>query len=108
MSLEKQNIYDILVDNLSTESRWFLFALSKASTSLNKESLRDLANEQHKLATQGKTNNLIASRHSLDIHTARLEGAGLVEVTEIGRIRMYSITELGKELLKYLTIKSKQ
>lgn len=107
MALEKKDIYDILVKNLSNESKWFIFALSKEKNPLHKENLRDVANEQYKKANQPKNKNLIASRHGLDIHTARLEGAGLVEVKEIGRVRMYSLSELGQELLSYLMSKQK-
>lgn len=105
MSLDKKNIFDILTANLSDESRWFLFALSKEKNPLHKENLRDVANELFK-ANKDNTSNLIASRHSLDIHTARLEGAGLVEVKEIGRVRMYSLTDLGHELLTYIKNKT--
>lgn len=105
MALEKKDIYDLLVQNLSTESKWFIFALSKEKNPLHKENLRDVANEQYKKANQPKNDNLIASRHGLDIHTARLEGAGLVVVQEIGRVRMYSLSEMGQELLSYLLTK---
>lgn len=101
--METFQIYNILVKHLSEESKWFLFALSKEQGPMHKEKLRDVANEQFKKINGDQSTSLIVSRHGLDIHTARLEGAGLVDVQEIGRVRMYSLTELGQELLTYLT-----
>ncbi|MCM3358171.1 hypothetical protein [Psychrobacillus sp. MER TA 171] len=106
MPLEKRDIFEILTNSLSEESKWFLFALSTEKVPLHKENLRDVANELFKrVNAHDKKKQLITSRHSLDIHTARLEGAGLVNVQRIGQIRIYSLTELGTELLNYLTNK---
>lgn len=102
MALDKLQIYEILAKHLSEESKWFLFTLAQEKGPMHKEKLRDMANEQFKKNNPNHSTSLIVSRHGLDIHTARLEGAGLVHVQEIGRIRMYSLTELGQELLTYL------
>lgn len=105
--MQEIEFFDILLENLSNESKWFLFILQQEEQPINKELLKDMANESYskRNTEKGITSSepLIPSRHLLDIHTARLEGAGLVQVQKVGRIRMYSITPLGKKLLKYAT-----
>lgn len=105
MASTREEFLEILANNLSNESKWFLWTLLRAKDSLHKEELKDLANSAYK---EFKTKNgeinplpLIASRHGLDIHTARLEGAGLVTVKEYGRVRRYSLTNVGEDVLKY-------
>lgn len=97
---------DVLKKNLSIESKWFLLILLQQSEAINKEQLRELANQLYmdneKKKGNETPNQLISSRYLLDIHTARLEGAGLVQVKEIGRMRLYSITDLGKTLIDFL------
>lgn len=98
------NFFKILYENLSVESKWFLVVLVQQKDYINKEQLRDLTNKAYVKAKELDENNgtpLISSRYLLDIHTARLEGAGLVEVKEMGRMRLYMITTLGKQLLEY-------
>jgi hypothetical protein len=106
MTSEREGFMNILAQNLSEESKWFLWALLKEKRPLHKEELRELANAGFRDMNKGESvteTTLVASRHALDIHTARLEGAGLVNVRGIGRVRMYSLTTLGEELLKFLT-----
>ena len=106
-------IMEILLENLSEESKFFLFALDSESY-LPKEKLKEIANKNYQLLYDAQKSNpdkqsnvctieppLIQSRHGLDIHTARLEGAGLVTVEKIGQARVYKITDLGKMLLKF-------
>lgn len=99
-------IMEILLENLSEESKFFLFALDSESY-LPKEKLKEIANKNYQLLYEKQSNvctiepPLIQSRHGLDIHTARLEGAGLVTVEKIGQARVYKITDLGKMLLKF-------
>ncbi len=104
--MQENEFLDILSEHLSNESKWFLFILQQEGKPINKELLKDMANESfsNRNSEKGIPNNepLIPSRHLLDIHTARLEGAGLVDVEKLGRIRMYSITSLGKRLLEYI------
>lgn len=107
---EREEFLEILAQNLSNESKWFLWALMKEKDALHKEKLKDIANMGYRemLKSEGKDATgaaLVSSRHGLDIHTARLEGAGLVKVQEIGRIRMYSLTKLGEDLLRYAASK---
>jgi DNA-binding transcriptional ArsR family regulator len=103
------NYFEILSENLSLESKWFLVILQQQKESINKEQLWELTNKSYRKIqstgdNKGNTDpaHLISSRYSLDIHTARLEGAGLVQVKELGRMRLYSITSLGKQLLEYI------
>ncbi|MGE7692301.1 hypothetical protein ACQKMI_24375 [Lysinibacillus sp. NPDC097214] len=103
--MQETDFLDILLENLSIESKWFLFILLQEGKPINKALLNDMANESYAKKQSEKeqpTNELlIPSRHLLDIHTARLEGAGLVKVEKLGRIRMYSITDLGEKLINY-------
>lgn len=105
------NYFGILTENLSLESKWFLVILQQQKEAINKEQLWQLTNQfylsvEEKKGTENPS-QLISSRYSLDIHAARLEGAGLVQVKELGRMRLYSITLLGKQLLEYLQKASK-
>lgn len=108
--LSELNFFEILFENLTLESKWFLAILSKQQQPINKEQLGELVNTMYiaKQSSEGVENPspLIGSRYPLDIHTARLEGAGLVKVTEHGRMRFYSITKLGKQLLEYTANKN--
>lgn len=104
--LVESEILDVLIENLSNESKCLLATLIKNEDEISKEQLRDLSNSLYINSEMEKGHKsptpLIASRHSLDVHTARLEGAGLVHVREVGRIRLYSITKLGKRLVEYM------
>lgn len=95
----------MLAENLSNESKWFLVILDQESPNpINKELLREKTNELYSKVKKTEE-SLINSRYVLDIHTARLEGAGLVNVQKIGKVRMYSITDLGLKLINYLSSK---
>ena len=100
------NYYEILKDNLSNESKWFLAMLQKEKEAINKEQLWEITNKSYILLEEKQgivdPSPLISSRYLLDIHTARLEGAGLVQVKELGRMRLYSITPLGRQLFEYI------
>lgn len=109
--IQANEIMNIIRDNLSNESQWILFTLKGAKSPLRKELLWEQTNEIHSkfkkddeksLQTNNKDEKLLSSRYVLDIHTARLEGAGLVEVEVLGRVRLYKITNWGKEFLEYI------
>lgn len=111
LSMNKNNeILNILAENLTLESKWFLWTLIKEQRELHKEELRDLANlayiDRSRKQNESPETQLVTSRHGLDIHAARLEGAGLVKVRHVGRVRLYSVTPLGKELFEFMTNKS--
>ncbi|MGE7921206.1 hypothetical protein ACQKM9_20030 [Viridibacillus sp. NPDC093762] len=96
---------DILKKNLSDESKWILSALITSTNPTSKEKLWELTNTLYieKGISNDPTAKIISSRYVLDIHTARLEGAGLVEVTALGRIRVYSVSEFGRMLITHLS-----
>ena len=100
------DFFEILLTNLSPESKWFLVILRSQKEPINKIQLQELVNKSYIKNEHEKQNfnatPLISSRHLLDIHLARLEGPGLVQVKELGRMRLYSITILGKQLLEYM------
>ncbi|WP_077591204.1 hypothetical protein [Planococcus lenghuensis] len=98
---------DMLNRNLSDESRLLLYTLSLYEKPLNKEMLWKLANEYY-LEQTGKEKELLSSRYVLDIHTARCEGAGLIELSTHGRTRLYMMTSLGKEVLEHARTISKK
>lgn len=106
LNIDKK-ILSILSENLTNESMWFLYTLRTEDRELHKEELRDLTNEFYLKRAQKKDQSfdekLISSRYSLDVHTSRLEGAGLVHVRNVGRVRFYSISDLGKKLFEYKT-----
>ncbi|MEB2301623.1 hypothetical protein LAV72_18630 [Lysinibacillus xylanilyticus] len=109
--MQEADFLEILFENLSHESKWFLFILLEEGKPINKALLNDMANDAYSKmqSEKGQPTNelLIPSRHLLDIHTARLEGAGLVKVEKLGRIRMYSITDLGEKLIQYIAAQPK-
>ncbi|MER7786503.1 MULTISPECIES: hypothetical protein [Streptomycetaceae] len=90
-------LLDILGDRLGNEGLCFLIALAESDRPLLKAQLGDRAQELHKNGTTA-----LNSRHHLDILTARIEGAGLVDVTEVGRSRLYSLSNLGNILIEHL------
>lgn len=96
--MDKEKILSILSERLKEEGLYFLVALSRANGPLLKEKLRDVVNDQFQ---QKKGKKLINSRYTLDIWAARLEGAGLVDVQEVGRARLYSLAPLGEELINF-------
>lgn len=112
MASDRESLLDVLAEHLTTESKWMLVTLFQEKRAIHKEELRDLSNEsflnyqKNKKLTNDET-PLLSSRHLLDKHTDRLEGAGLVTVQEIGRIRMYTISPIGEELLLHITNKKK-
>lgn len=109
--MQEAEFLEILRQNLTEESKWFLFILLQEGKPINKALLNDMVNDAYakRQSEKGESTNelLIPSRHFRDIHTARLEGAGLVDVQKLGRIRMYSITALGEKLLHYAADKAK-
>ncbi|MDE5055273.1 hypothetical protein NDK25_23950 [Niallia taxi] len=94
-------VLDILRDRLGKEGLCFLIALAESDKPLLKAQLGDRAQELH-TESYGNTTAAINSRHHLDILTARLEGAGLVDVNEVGRSRLYSLSMLGNILIERL------
>lgn len=102
-----EKIFDKLQESLSLQSKWFLVTLITENRDLHKEELRNLANDAYKKKVTGSGSDdlLVPSRYNLDLHTARLEGAGLVNVKEVGRVRIYSVSTLGIEFFKYATQK---
>lgn len=68
---------------------------------MNKELLGELVNETYQQQTQSQK-KLLGSRHMLDEMAAKLEGAGLVDVSEMGRARMYKLSLLGDEVILHI------
>ncbi|MEK3955966.1 hypothetical protein [Psychrobacillus sp. FSL K6-1464] len=103
--LEEEDLLHILASNLSKESRILLASLVDREETMSKEELKKAANELYELNFPERfmeTGPLIHSRHSLDMNTARLEGAGLVHVKEVGRVRIYSVSDLGHRLADFI------
>lgn len=98
--LSREQILTILSDRLGN-GKWALAILKKENRPLNKELLGELVNESYQQqARDGK--KLLGSRHMLDEMAARLEGAGLVDVSEVGRARLYQLSQLGEELILHI------
>lgn len=108
-SKQLEEIINILKSRLTNESKIFLYVLLESGP-LYKDELKDLANERYHSAAGILPNNdnpLINSRHAMDIHTARLEGAGLVDIKFQGRVKLYQLSKLGKLLLQSFGTKLK-
>lgn len=94
----RDEILQALLDRLG-DGQWMLAVLMTHNKPLNKEKLGSLTNEFYR---KFKNKDLIGSRHTLDELTARLEGAGLVDIPDLGgRARFYVISKLGKELIQF-------
>lgn len=109
VSLTKEQILDVLEAHLTRESLLLLSTIQFQKAAIAKEELWRLANEKYR-SRQNDPNqkDFIASRYTMDIHTARLEGAGLVTLKTYGRIRTYTISPLGTEFWNYINTKQKQ
>lgn len=95
-----EELFHILYERCKDEGLMFLVTLEDANEPLLKDKLKDQVNKFYK-HTYNTDTDLIKSRHTLDTWTSRLEGAGLVDVKEVGRARMYSITDLGRTMIEY-------
>ncbi|WP_084242425.1 hypothetical protein [Planomicrobium okeanokoites] len=100
MAHTREDILDILVTRLTDESMLLLGTLMKIKEPIAKEELWRAAN-QVKKSTDPKKENVINSRYTLDTSIARLEGAGLLNVKAYGRIRTYTVSELGYEFYQH-------
>ncbi len=97
--LNREEILSTLLEHLQ-DGIWGIAILKREGVAINKEKLKDMVNEYYKEKNNVDI-NLINSRHSLDIFAARLEGAGLVNVSEVGRARVYTLSKLGQELIEF-------
>lgn len=98
---------EVLLERLTLESNFLLRTLYREKKkAINKIKLEELTNELFAgFATEyGRDPKipLINSRFTRDLHTSRLDAAGLVDIEEIGRVRMYRISELGIALMQHL------
>jgi DNA-binding PadR family transcriptional regulator len=101
--LSVEYIFDIFTERLQQEGIWFILAL-RDNKPLLKEQLKDEVNRiymKNIKPSQSQSKPLVTSRYVLDRYTALLEGAGLVNVEEIGKARMYSLSELGRKFIEY-------
>ncbi|MGY3716935.1 hypothetical protein ACWE42_15580 [Sutcliffiella cohnii] len=103
--LTVEYILDIMIEQLQ-DGIWFLLVLKEAGKPLLKETLKDEVNRIY-LEKGNNTSNLVTSRYILDRYTGRLEGAGLVNVEEIGKARLYSLSEFGYKFIDYVRNKKK-
>ncbi|TFI47438.1 hypothetical protein E4O93_12715 [Diaphorobacter sp. DS2] len=97
-------IFDIFIQRMQPEGIWFMLALRDAKKPLLKEQLKDEVNRiylEKKKSADNDLKPLVTSRYVLDRFTQRLEGAGLVDVEEIGKARLYSLSKLGNQFLEY-------
>lgn len=106
MSLSKEEIFKVLKESLTRESLLLFTTIHQQQSPIAKEELWKLANKQYRLRqTENMDKDFIASRYILDLHIARLEGAGLINVKIYGRIRTYTISTLGNEFWSYINQK---
>lgn len=103
-------IFDIFTERMQQEGLWFMLALRDAQKPLLKEQLKEEVNRiymEKMTFSDTDPKPLVTSRYILDRYTQRLEGAGLVDVEEIGKARLYSISNLGNHFLDYTRNKRK-
>lgn len=106
VSLGKEDILQILKNSLTRESLLLFTTIHQQQSPIAKEELWKLANKQYRMRqTEKLEKEFIASRYILDLHIARLEGAGLINVKIYGRIRTYTISALGYEFWSYINQK---
>ncbi|MCM3716061.1 hypothetical protein M3202_18575 [Alkalihalobacillus oceani] len=103
VNITVENIFSIFLERLDDEGIWFMLALRRASQPLLKDKLKDEVNRLYleNNMNDGDEKLLVTSRYILDKYTERLVGAGLVNVTEIGKARLYSLSQLGEEFLEF-------
>lgn len=103
MAVFNEEALKALSKALSNKGQWVLAYLSEQTTPVKKEAVKDGTNKIFQ--TIQETNEiLLNSRKVFDDHIERLEGAALIAYNvDIGRAKMYYITEGGKEMLKYLS-----
>ncbi|WP_179863009.1 cell division protein FtsZ [Bacillus sp. AFS098217] len=107
--MSTQEIIDILCDTLN-DGVWALRVLY-AEGAMHKEGLWKCINKYHKefqLDNDGVyEGEKLPSRYSLDIMTARLEGAGLITFKQLGRVRIYEVSKLGLVIITELEKRAK-
>lgn len=101
MAHTKEDIFKIFKKQLTEESKLLIGTLMRMKEPIAKEELWRAANLGKK-SKDPKKEFIINSRYTLDINIARLEGAGLISVKAYGRIRTYTVSELGYEFYQYI------
>jgi hypothetical protein len=93
-----EEILDVLIERNKPAGFYFLAVLKLADKPIPKDKLCEEVNKQYKLR---KGDDLIKSRYKLDQITNQLLSAGLVNVEEIGRARLFTINPFGEFILEY-------
>lgn len=95
--MNETEIIKTLKQSMSTPSLWLLKTLynEKNNTLIAKEILWEKTNELFLKEENNTDFKVISSRYVLDIHTARLEGAALIAYSQIGKVKIYKITDFG-------------
>lgn len=103
MTVFNEDALKALSKALSNKGQWILAYLSEQITPIKKEAVKDGTNKMFQ-TLQETEEILLNSRKVADDNIERLEGAALIAYSvDIGRAKMYYITEGGKEMLKYLS-----
>lgn len=95
-----EDIFEMYQERLR-DATWLLVALKEAGQPLLKEKLKEEANRVYAEKNNRNSDDppLIGSRHTLDLYTSMLYGACLVDVTEVGKARMYSLTTVAHDFI---------
>ncbi|NUU74672.1 cell division protein FtsZ [Paenibacillus xylanilyticus] len=100
--MNREEILNALLCTIDETGLWMLATLRVANKPVAKSYLRDITNKRYiETKIQPEEKKLIPSRYSLDITTAKLEGAALIEVDRVGQTRFYKLTTLGNEVIKF-------
>jgi hypothetical protein len=94
----REQILTRLLKQIGESGLWMMGALQKAGKPMPKERLRIITNEHRRAQEEG---DMIRSRHTLDQISSKLEGAGMIDIECIGRTKMYTLSDLGEELIRF-------
>ena len=102
----QNDFFIMLAERLTIEGFYILNTLvnqhDEGYTLTNKEKIRSIVNQIYDKKENipvEEQEQFIRTRNSMDIQMARLESAGLVDFTIVGKTKMYGITELGNHIL---------
>ncbi|KGP77795.1 hypothetical protein P364_0131525 [Paenibacillus sp. MAEPY2] len=104
-AMNREEILSALLCTIDETGLWMLATLRVANKPVAKNYLREITNKRYiETKMQPEEKILIPSRYILDITIAKLEGAALIKVERVGQTRLYQLTALGNEIIKFREI----
>lgn len=103
--MEKNDILEVLRTRNKGAGLAILNVLKKADSKLTR---KELTKQTDELLVANQLERVFRSRHGIEKYIAKLDGAGLIDIEEFGTSHLYSLSELGDELIKYSLMRQKQ